>query len=192
MTVAPSCAAAIAASVFLVGFRGLPLGTVEVEQNGEKTEIDFSDKYTTVSIILPKYKQLLEKTLLFQGNIENYAKLIFTKLGNKTALAIHCTDAKAFDIARLKEAFATCSQADFCIAYSESGGKVSYTSFFPSNTPDSALYAICAACEGVGKSIPLTFFDPSGNQITLTRLGTAVRAVMPCPKFMRLIAPLDS
>ncbi len=114
----PPHGAMIAAALFLVSYRGLPLDEVEVESDSKICKVFFDQKANKISIILPKCKLLLEKTQEFTGNIEKSIKKIALQFCKKIAVAVSCHDADMFDKEHLISMIMNTPNADFAVAYS--------------------------------------------------------------------------
>lgn len=180
----------IAAALFLVKFRGLPLDLIEIEHYDQKIEIHFLDKFQIVLLNLRKCKQLLSKKYVFTGNIEKGIKSIYVKHAKKCVATVASDNAELFGRAQLESLLLSSSEADISVAYSLNNDIVKLHSYQILPYPDRILIAALAVYEAIGKSSPFTFTE-NGSDVTVSRYANLLRVSTPVPKIMHLIAPIE-
>ena len=185
--VSVSYGAAVAAAAFLVKFRGLPLDTVEVEMDKGIESVNFC-KAGNISILLPKCKQLLEKSRIFQGEIKKTVKIISVKSHAKTAAVIHCDDADLFREAHLGELLFDCEAADFAVAFSYGDRGIKTKCHSTLFMPDLQLLSSLAAFEYTCERKKQLYCEGS-EDLTLSPAHSGIKVSIPVPRLMCFSTP---
>lgn len=186
--IAASFGAAVAAAMFLVKFRGLPLESLDIEADGKTIKIDFSHDFERVSITLPKCKQLLEKTRIFVGNIDKKIKKISCEHMPENAAVTECDDVDMFSDHNLADMLIGDADADFSVVFSCGSEEAKTKCFSPIPIPDLWLGSALASFTATGKRTE-QIFSFNGEKLTLTPVYNGIRATLTCPKIMTFNTP---
>lgn len=183
-----SLGAAVAAAGFLVSFRGLPLDEVDIEADGEKFNVRFSDHNEKVSIILPKCKQILEKSYIFSGNIEKSIRRLEIESLSINLVAAETGDIDLFDESHLRELLLIDVGASLALCYSADNEGIKTKSRSTAPIPDMAPLSALAVFVSRAQRESLTFIN--GEEVlTLKKTYEGIRASLSPPRFMRFETP---
>ncbi len=187
-TVEVSYGTIASAVAFLAFFRGLPLDTIEVEFNNKITCAFIELKSRSVSINASKCKQLLEKTHIFAGNVENTVDFIFLSYHKLTTAVIRCKDVDLFDQNYLLSLLSAEKNVDIAVAFSEVGDIVKLKYSTISAFSDRDLISALAVYESL-KARSKKTFTVNGEILTICPSYTGIKLTFAPPPFMRFDTP---
>lgn len=183
-----SYGAIIAAALFLVFFRGLPLDEVEIEICDRKICVSTNIKERKISLNLPKCKEKLENIKVFVGNIEADAITMKLDKSKVSLIAAECKDAEMFENSHLFLLLLSDINNDVAIAFSFDNSEITvkYQSLVP--LPDLALFSAIAAYECLDQT-SYREVKIIGESIGLVSSYSGIRVTLNAPPMMCFTTP---